>query len=127
MNICTYVTGFEKTRLSHTSNFLTLMQCNFVCECAIDLKILHKGVVAYRNNIFSHSKLCVTEFIKSDVCGSLVFSNPVTYMHICMMYVCMYVRTYVRMYVCMHACVYVCVYVCTYVCMYACMYIRAVR
>ena len=27
------------------------MQCNFVRECANDLQILHKCVVAFRNNI----------------------------------------------------------------------------
>ena len=54
-----YVTGFEKTRLSHTSNFLTLMPCNFLCEYANDLKLLHRSVVAYRNDIdmlkFTHA------------------------------------------------------------------------
>ena len=29
--------------------FSTLMPCNFVCECADDLKILHKSVTAFKN------------------------------------------------------------------------------
>ena len=36
-----YVTGFEKTRLPHTSNFSCFIQCNFFCKCAEDLKISH--------------------------------------------------------------------------------------
>ena len=46
-----YVTGFENTRLPHTFNFSTLMQYNFVCECANDLKILHKIIIAFKNKI----------------------------------------------------------------------------
>ena len=45
------VTGFEKTRLPHTSSFPTLIQCNFVCKYANNLQLLHKGDVAYRNDM----------------------------------------------------------------------------
>ena len=64
------MTAFEKTRLPHTSNFPTLMQCNFVCECANDLKILNKSVVAYRNDYSNQSQKvrCVWKpgFLKSS-------------------------------------------------------------
>ena len=41
----------KKTRLPHTFNFSTLMKCSLVCECANDLKILHKCYIAYKNKI----------------------------------------------------------------------------
>jgi len=79
-----YVTGFDKTRLPHTSNYLISNSCNltirycprnFTCSFHIFIKLLIKFE---HDGIFLHGVM-VFQSCKLDVCWSLVLSNPVTY------------------------------------------------
>ena len=45
-----YATGFDKTRLPHTSNSLTLIICNLTTRYAIDLQFSHNAFIALYNN-----------------------------------------------------------------------------
>ena len=81
------------------------------------------SVYSYRVMVKSVSSCCVR--------GSRVLSNPVTYVHMCIMcicvctYVCMCVYVYicVCMYVCVHMCVCVCAYIHMYIHVYVCTYV----
>ena len=90
-NLCTqqhthvymYVTGFDKTRLPHTSNSLPLNYCNLITQHAIALEhtfLSYNCEIAGPNMkliVYIYNELCSFKVIKLDVC--LVLSNPVTY------------------------------------------------
>ena len=46
----TFVTGFDKTRLPHTSNSSTLIASNLTTQYAIALQFSHNAVIALCNN-----------------------------------------------------------------------------
>ena len=67
-----YVIGFDKTRLPHTSSFITLKVHN---------SIMARGISCWNFGSIEWLvlKLQLVKVKKLDVCGSLVLSNPVTY------------------------------------------------
>ena len=82
------MTGFDKTRLPHTSNSLTLIASNLTTQYAISynfhtmLSLLY--VITSPNlKLIAHFHTELWSFkvvnLQLDVCGSLVLSNPVTY------------------------------------------------
>ena len=79
-----YVTGFDKTRLPHTSNSSTLIASTLTTQYAIALQVSHNAFIALCNNKSKlianfHTELWSFKVVNLDVCGSLVLSNPVTY------------------------------------------------
>ena len=86
-----YVTGFDKTRLPHASNSLTLTTCKLIA-CKLMLSVLltynfHKclslNYAIKGQNLkmiaYSYIELCAFKVTNLDVCGSLVLLNLVTY------------------------------------------------
>ena len=78
-----YVTGFEKTRLPHTFDFMTLVNHNLQCQEAISFILFLYDTTplckSFRSLAHSQIELHCLKFGKLDVRGRLVFSNPVTY------------------------------------------------
>ena len=50
MNIHANVAEYDKTRLPHTSNSLTLINCNMTCWHVVDLKFLHNAFIPFTNH-----------------------------------------------------------------------------
>ena len=79
-----YVTGFDTTKLPHTSNSSTLTTCNLTTRYAIDLQFSQLPVVALCNNrsnferAYFYIELWSFKVANLDVCGNLVLSNLVT-------------------------------------------------
>ena len=87
------MTRFDKTRLPHTSNSLTLTACNITTQYAIDLPFSQNSFITLCNNrskCESDSVLLYrvmsSKVTNLNVCGSLVLSNPVTYYDIIQWY-----------------------------------------
>ena len=89
IHICIYVTGFEKTRLPHTSDFMNSVTHNLLWLNILFLYATTPLCKIFRSIAHSQTKLHCIKVRKLDVCESLVFSNPVTYVH-------MFMHTYLQ-------------------------------
>ena len=82
------MTGFDKTRLPHTTNSSTLITYNLASCHAIDLEFSQDFVIKQQVKIETDGILLLRvtnlqtyNYIQIDVCESLVFSHLVTFVN----------------------------------------------
>jgi len=81
--ITQYMTGFAKRGLPHTSNNITLKDCNLSLKALTNHRLLTHVDLHYHPNFKTvavfNLKLRFAKVGKLDVCGRSLFTNSVTY------------------------------------------------